>query len=104
MAHTFILDTYDYAKALKNANVPEAQIEAEVARDKERTKAINEIIDNNLATKHDISLVQKDIETVRKDLESKIETIKKDIIIKLGYMLIVGFTLTIAILGFLIKR
>ena len=93
MAHTITLDTYDYAKALKKANVPDAQIEVEVARDKERTKAINEIIDNNLATKTDILLLKKDIEAV-----------KKDIIIKLGYMLIVGFTLTIAILGFLIKR
>ena len=93
MAHTITLDTYDYAKALKKANVPDAQIEVEVARDKERTKAINEIIDNNLATKTDILLLKKDIEAV-----------KKDIIIKLGYMLIVGFTLTIAILCFLIKR
>ncbi len=93
MAHTITLDTYDYAKALKKANVPDAQIEVEVARDKERTKAINEIIDNNLATKTDILLLKKDIEAV-----------KKDIIIKLGYMLIVGFTLTITILGFLIKR
>ena len=100
MAHTITLDTYDYAKALKKANVPDAQIEVEVARDKERTKAINEIIDNNLATKTDILLLKKDIEAVKKDIEA----VKKDIIIKLGYMLIVGFTLTIAILGFLIKR
>lgn len=103
MAHTIILDTYDYAKALKKANVPEEQIEVEVARDKERTKAINEIIDNNLATKHDILLVQKDIATVESSLKKDIEAIKKDMIIKLGYMLLAGFTLTIAILSFLIK-
>ena len=100
MAHTIILDTYDYAKALKKANVPEEQIEVEVARDKERTKAINEIIDNNLATKHDILLVQKDIATVESSLKKDIEAIKKDMIIKLGYMLLAGFTLTIAILSF----
>ena len=74
MAHAIILDTYEYAKALKKANVPDVQIEAEIARDKERTKAINEAIDDNLATKHDISLIQKDI----KILDVKIESIKNN--------------------------
>jgi len=61
MSNTIILDSYDYAEALKAANVPEAQIKAEVARDREHIKAINKIIDNNLATKHDIALIHKDI-------------------------------------------
>lgn len=71
MSHTIILNTYEYAKALKRANVPDAQIEVEVARDMERTKAINEVIDNNLATKQDIKMLEKDI----KILETKIESI-----------------------------
>jgi hypothetical protein len=74
MSNTIILDSYDYAEALKAANVPEAQIKAEVARDREHIKAINEIIDNNLATKHDIELIRKDLEHGISKLESRITT------------------------------
>ena len=92
MNHTIVLDSYDYAEALKAANVPEAQIKVEVARDKERTKAINEIIDNNLATKSDLIIGLKELEL--KIEQNKNQTIKW----------ICGFiTLATAILGLLIK-
>ena len=77
MTHVIILDTYDYAKALKKANVPEAHIEVEIARDKERTKTINEAINNNLSTKYDISLLQKDIFNVESSLKRDIKVIEE---------------------------
>lgn len=74
MSNAIILDSYDYAEALKAANVPEAQIKVEVARDKERTKAINAIIDNNIATKHDFKEVKAelkhDIVLLRQDIKT----------------------------------
>ena len=85
MSNTIILDSYDYAEALKAANVPEAHIKVEVARDKERTKAINEIIDNNLATKKDL------------------KEIKKEMIIWLGGIVIIASGIIIAIVGHLIS-
>jgi hypothetical protein len=95
MSHTITLDTYEYAKALKKANVPDAQIEVEVARDKERTKAINEVIDNNLATKHDIELVRKDI----KIIEERIANIEKNQN-KWGWILVFISSLTALLITF----
>jgi hypothetical protein len=92
MSHAIILDTYEYAKALKKANVSDAQIEVEIARDKELAKAINEIIDNNLATKHDIELVKNDLKEV-----------KKEIIIWLGGIVIIVAGIMTTIIGHLIS-
>jgi len=95
MAHAIILDTYEYAKALKKANVPDVQIEAEIARDKERTKAINEAIDDNLATKHDIELIRKDI----KIIEERIANIEKNQN-KWGWILVFTSSLTALLVTF----
>ena len=89
MNNIIVLDSYDYAEALKKANVPEEQIKVEVARDRERTKAINEIIDNNLATK--------------KELEIGLRETKKDIIIWLGGIVIIASGTVIAVIGHLIS-
>ena len=102
MTHVIILDTYDYAKALKKANVPESQIEVEVARDKERTKAINEAINNNLSTKHDICLLQKEIYNVESSLKKDIHVLEEKLLNKLTRRfggIIIGCT---TILGLLI--
>lgn len=93
MSHAIVLDTYDYAQALKKANVSDAQIEAEVARDKERTKAINEMINVTLVTKEDINLLRNDIALIRNDI-SWIKVF--------GYLLCGLIVLGFSILGFLI--
>ena len=87
MTHVIILDTYDYAKALKKANVPESQIDVEVARDKERTKAINEAINNNLSTKYDICLLQKEISNVGSSLKKDIDILEEKLLNKLTKIL-----------------
>ncbi len=67
MAHTlmFDFDTLQYANSLKAAGVPEKQAEVQTQMLaetlKEQGSAINNLIDNHLATKHDIELVRKDI-------------------------------------------
>lgn len=95
-----VLDSYDYAEALKKAKVPEDQIRVEVARDKERTKAFNEIINNNLATKKNI----EDLRVATKnDLESSIAIVKRDIIIWLGSIVIIVGGIITTILGHLIS-
>lgn len=94
MAHVIQLDTYRYAKKLKEAKVPEAQIEVEVTRDAERTAAINKMINEDLATKYDVALIQKDI----KELELKIEQIRRDMKF-VGALIMLGM----AALGLLIK-
>jgi len=77
MTHaTAYYDIFEYAKDLKKAGVPEAQIEAQVKFE----KAKDDIIHGNSVTRHDIELVQKDIESVRKEIESA----KKDTIIWLS--------------------
>lgn len=103
MTHVIILDTYDYAKALKKANVPESQIDVEVARDKERTKAVNEAINNNLSTKYDICLLQKEISNVGSSLKKDIDILEEKLLNKLTKRLggiIIGCA---TILGLLIK-
>lgn len=52
---------------------------------------INEIINNNLATKQDIKELDIKMETKIKELDLKIESIKNEIVIKLGST-IVGCT------------
>ncbi len=89
MAHAimFDFDTLRYANELKAAGVPDKQAEVQAhmlgETIKEQNMAINNLVDNSLATKHDIELVKKEIEFVRKD----IELVKKDITIRMGGMI-----------------
>ena len=103
MSHAIVLDTYDYAQALKKANVSDAQIEVEVARDKERTKAINELINIDLATKHDIALIQKDLIAIRNELKQDGKNLKSHVD-TFGYLLCGLIVLGFSIIGFLIKN
>jgi hypothetical protein len=77
---TLVFDTLQYAKKLQKAGVPEPQAEVQAEAFKEQNVAINNWIDNNLATKQDLKL---EIELVRRD----IEVMKRDIIIKLVSLL-----------------
>ena len=61
-------DTLTYTKRLRDAGVPQAQAEAQAA-------TLREIIESDLATKHDIELIRHDIELIRHDTE----LVKKEI-------------------------
>lgn len=80
---TLVFDTHSFVKKLTAAGMPEAQ--AEILA----TEQAN-LIENRLATKHDISLVHKDLEQLRKDMLSiKRETIN-EMTIRFGGMLVVA--------------
>jgi hypothetical protein len=81
-------DTLYYAKKLQKAGFTEQQAEAQVEVIKEHNKAINDLIDNSLATKQDIKELDLKIETKTKELDLKIESIKNEIVIKLGGIVI----------------
>ena len=92
-------DTHTYVKELQATGFTEAQAEVQA-------KALKNIIDNDLATKHDIELVRHDVELVRRDvkeLETKMEVRFKEIELRLttrlGGMLVVG----IAVVATLVK-
>ena len=76
---------FTYFEELKAAGVSEQQ--AKVQAD-----TLNKIFEGDFATKSDILLLQKDM-----------ELLKKDIIIKLGSMIIFSFMATVSILGALIR-
>ena len=79
MTHTVTFDTFRYAKRLQKAGFTEVQVEAQIENVKEQATIISELINDSLATKQDI-----------KELDLKIETIKNEILIKLGGMIIGG--------------
>ena len=100
---TTVFDTLQYSKRLQKAGFTEIQAETQVEIIKEQVDAINNLIDDSLATKQDIKELDLKIESVKAELTLKIESIKNEIIVKLGG--IVGAMITVAatILGFLIK-
>lgn len=65
-------DTLAYTKKLKSVGFTEEQAEAQA-------ETLSEIIESNLATKHDIENVRKDI-----------EMLKNELILKLGAMLAIS--------------
>lgn len=57
-----VFDTLNYVHKLKDVGVPEKQAET-------HARALADIIESNLATKHDIKEIERDIEEVRKEIE-----------------------------------
>lgn len=74
MPHTIAFDTLAYAKKLKEAGFTEKQAEVQA-------QALAGVIDENLATKHDIELLRRDL----KEMEGRI---KADIIKWVAGMLV----------------
>lgn len=70
MSHAITIDTHFHAKNLKKAGFNDEQIETQLALAQSQTDFIN----NNLATKHDIELIRKDLEHGISKLESRITT------------------------------
>lgn len=68
-----------YVEELRNAGMPEKQAEAQI-------RVLNEVVDSELASKHEVETIQLKIETVReelkrdiKELDLKIETVRKEL-------------------------
>lgn len=114
------IDTLRFAKRMQDAGLDQ-KIAEELA---EAISDSSKISTQDLATKQDLQAVEKDfsnkIDVVNKDikavennlrleikaveerLNSRIDLAKKDTMIKLGAMMIAGFTISTTILGFLI--
>ena len=101
-------DTHKYVKRLTAVGMPEKQ--AEVIAYEQRS-----LIEDQLATKHDIAEVKRDIAEVKRDIEELRAEVKRDIaevkrdikeseqrlIIRLGGMMIAGFGVIAALIKFL---
>ncbi len=74
------METHEFIKELTEAGMTERQAEA-IARHQ------SQIIEENLATKADIASVRKEIEMM-----------KKDLILKLGAIIVTGLVATIGII------
>ena len=80
---TLVFDTYAFVKRLTTAGMPEAQ--AEILA----TEQAN-LIESRLATKQDIANVQKDIESLRREVDSKIDKLALQLTVRMGGMLVVA--------------
>lgn len=100
---SMVFDTLQYAKRLQKAGFTEVQAETQVEIIKEQTDAINELIDNNLATKADIKHLEERINDRMISLEERISShivkMTYKVVISLGSMIAVG----VALLGILVK-
>jgi hypothetical protein len=83
-------DTLKYVKILEGAGVTREQAEAHV-------QLITEITEGDLATKQDLKIFEI-------NLESKIQQLEYRIIIKLGTLLIIGFTTMATLMKFFLLR
>ena len=89
---TAILDTHAFVKRLAGAGMPVEQ--AEILAE-EQARFVNE----QLATKADIALLQRDIKELEIALRREIEAMGYKLTIRLGGMLVVG----VAVLAALMK-
>ena len=80
-------DTLQYAKKLQKAGFTEEQAEIQAEVLQERTNAINDWIDNNLATKQDLKLLRQDLVTLEERLNTRINEMGYQITIRLGSMI-----------------
>ena len=74
MTHSIAYDIFDLAKDLKEANVSEKEIDALIKFEKAKDEHLlnnlatkKDIEDLKISTKHDIALVQKDIQLSQKN-------------------------------------
>lgn len=85
-------DTLAYAKKLREAGFTEQQAEIQA-------EALRVVVDETLATKHDIELLQRDLQAVGKDLRHELKETEARIIFRLGGLIVVG----ISILAILVR-
>jgi len=87
MSATISFDTLAYAKKLTAAGFTQQQAEVQA-------EALKEIIDERLATKHDIAVLKKDL----KELELRL---KYDLTLRMGVMLAAAITIIVSLLKLL---
>ncbi|OGT07175.1 MAG: hypothetical protein A2X78_01190 [Gammaproteobacteria bacterium GWE2_37_16] len=84
-ASTF--DTLQFANRLKAVGVPEKQAEIQAELWLEQREAINEFVDDSLATKQDIAGLKRDMKELEVTLRRDIKEMSYQIVIKLGSMI-----------------
>ena len=82
MTSTIAFDTLAYVKKLKAAGVPEKQAEVQA-------ETFAEIIEDRIATKHDILLLKQDLKALELTLKRDIANSKAEIIKWVAGMLVV---------------
>jgi len=85
---TVTFDTLEYANTLKEAAVPDEQAEAQAKALRRAFEVALSERSDELATKHDINLLRKDMEA----LENRL-------LVKLGKMLAIGVGLIVTSIG-----
>lgn len=92
----FAFDSLGYAKRLKAAGVPEEQADAQA-------EAARDFIMAELVTKTDlqseIGAVRRDLDTLRREIDAKLENLTLRLTVRLGFML----GAAVAILAAIIK-
>ena len=87
MTHAIAFDTHAYIKKLKATVVPEEQAEIHAA-------TLAEFIDDQIATKHDIALLQRDM----KEMELRL---RYDLTVRLGAISTTGIVIVAALIKLL---
>jgi len=103
MGVTLTFDTLQYVKTLKAADVPEKQAEAQA-------NALSQVLNTqDVATKQDLrelenstdskfELLRKEMDLRFSQIDAKVESIRKDIIIKMGGMFVVTVGIIVSVL------
>jgi hypothetical protein len=89
---TITFDTLKYANTLKEAGVPPAQAEAEA-------KALSEVLEINLRDLVSKDDLHRELEALRRDMDSRFIQLEQRLIIKLGGLM----ALSIGIVAALVK-
>lgn len=84
-----MFNAFKYTKQLEEVGFSREQAELQL-------QVITEIVEGELATKHDLEILRKDLSTTieikSSNLESKMQQLEDRMTIKLGSLLIIGLT------------
>ncbi len=92
---TTSFDTLTYAKKLQEAGFTPQQAEAQAG-------ALRDVVDQNLATKHDIEALRRDMKEMEERLLLRMELLRRDILLRLGGIVVGGVTVLAAMIGVVI--
>jgi hypothetical protein len=87
----FAFDSLGYAKHLRDAGVPQVQAEA-------HAEAARQFIMAELATRYDLGVLRNDLDVLRRELETKIDTLSMRLTIRMGVMVAAGVAALAAII------
>ena len=90
---TLIFNSLAYFEKLRSAGVTEEQA-------KVHAEAMNELVDDKLATKQDLLLLKEDLKKDIQMIKQEIEMLKQALIIKLGGMIIGSISILYILLRF----